>query len=612
MLKRLVLLFSLVCLAIPIFAQAEEDTTPPQPKYTLEEVLVTASRIVEPPLKLPAQITIIDGKELRMHGVSQFSDISYLIPTSDLSSFGYLGGLSTLSIRGARSEQTLFLLDGRPVNDPQNGIFNLSTVPLCLLHRIEIIRGGASSLWGANAMGGVVNLVTKRFGEGLPYSRIALKNGSYNTSMTELEFGRRIGEKVSLFISSELKKSGGFRTNSDYDGTNIGGNLSLDISELWEVGIGAKRYEGKLGIPGDTIYFPSPKARENDYRFDADIKLKGKVPGKETEIQVFGSYLWNEYRNPDLLFGSHEVNQNKMFGVQMEQKFPLFSRYKGTFGLYGEEVIGKLKTEEHKPSLISGFLQFEWNLTQWINLFTSTRLDCHSVYGRQLSPSIGATLSLRDKVVFYLNWNRSFRAPTLNELYYPGFGNPNLEPERSTGIESGLKMESSTTQGSIAYFRRWIKDMIQFSVENGVWAPYNIGETNIKGIELDLQVSPGDFLTAGFNFTLLEALDDAGNRLMYRPREKGGGFIEVGRTFMKDKLEGTVLVSGNFVGKRLSETDRELPGYSLLNTKFSWRILDLTFFLGLQNLLNSDYEIREGYPMPGRNHILGLEWELWD
>jgi len=99
---------------------------------------------------------------------------------------------------------------------------------------------------------------------------------------------------------------------------------------------------------------------------------------------------------------------------------------------------------------------------------------------------------------------------------------------------------------------------------------------------------------------------------MYRPREKGGGFIEVGRTFMKDKLEGTVLVSGNFVGKRLSETDRELPGYSLLNTKFSWRILDLTFFLRLQNLLNSDYEIREGYPMPGRNHILGLEWELWD
>ncbi len=154
--------------------------------------------------------------------------------------------------------------------------------------------------------------------------------------------------------------------------------------------------------------------------------------------------------------------------------------------------------------------------------------------------------------------------------------------------------------------------MIQFGVEDGVWTSYNIGEANVGGVELDLQVSPKDFLSAGFNFAISRAVDGLDNWLMYQPEKKAGGFAEVARAFKDDKLEGRILISGEFVGKRLSETREELPGYHLFHTRFMWRILDVTFFLRLENLLDCRYEVRQGYPMPGREHMFGLEWEFWD
>ncbi|KPJ60441.1 MAG: hypothetical protein AMJ46_06765 [Latescibacteria bacterium DG_63] len=591
-------------------AEVEQDTVPPQPKYTLEEVLVTASRISESPLKLPAQVSIIDGKDLRLHGTSELADLTYLVPTSNLSSFGYLGALSTLSIRNAKSEQVLFLLDGRPLNDPQNGVFNVSTVPLCLLHRIELIRGGASSLWGANAVGGVVNLVTNRFGQGLPYTRISLKSGSQNTSITEVQFGRQIGNRTSFFLCAELKKSDGFRTNSDFLGKTVGGNFRHSIAPLWEVGIGVRRYEGELGVPGDTIYLETLNAREEDYRLDADITLRGKTADHETEVQVFGSDIWNTYTNPDFDYG--ETNRTKLVGMQLEQNYILLAHHKATYGLYGETIFGEIKDEEHRPHLLSQFLHIEWKLREWFNLFTGARVDCHSAYDRQVSPSIGVTLSLEDRYAVYLTMNRSFRAPTLNEMYYPGFGNPDLLPEKSREIESGLKLESSRLNGHIAYFHRWAQDMIEYGAENGIWAPYNIGEANIEGIECGLHADWHDFLNAGLNFSLSKARDGADNPLIYQPEKRMGGFVSLRRAFKDDKIEGTLLLSGEYTDRRVSEAGDELPAYFLSNAKLSCRVLALTFFFRVQNLSDSEYELRRGYPMPGRNHIFGLEWELWD
>lgn len=613
MVKWLFLLFAGVSVFGTALGETEEDTTIPKPKYTLEEVLVTASRIGESALKLPAQITIIEGKRIRMHGVSELGDLSCLIPASNLSHHGYLGGVSTISLRSSGSGQTLFLLDGRPVNDPQNGVFNISTVPLCMLHRIEIMRGGASSLWGANAMGGVVNLVTKRFGEGIPYTRIAVKNGSHRTSISEVEFGTTMGERMRFFVSAELKKSDGFRDNSDYDGTNIGGNLSCSLGSLWEVGIGFKRYQGELGIPGSTTWI-TPNAREDDYRLDADLRLKRLAPGNETEIQIFGSEISNVYDDTNEWGEIHEMNRTNPLGVQFEQRWTLFDRHRTTFGLYGERVVGDLgvgggEDTTRVTHLLSAFVQFDASITPWMNLFASVRGDSHSAYGRQLSPSIGVTLPIKDRYAVYFSWNRSFRAPNLNELYYPMYGNPDLDPEIGTAIDLGFKMERPAVCGGISFYRRWVKDMIHYGSD---WKPYNIKEAKIEGVELDVEASGGDFLLAGFNLALSEAADESDRLLAYQPQMKAGGHVEVGRTFRDDKLEGRVLVTGEWIDMRLSETGEELPGYHLFHAKFLWRIIDLTVFYKLRNLFDSEYEVRQGYPMPGRDHTLGLEWELWD
>jgi outer membrane cobalamin receptor len=452
--------------------------------------------------------------------------------------------------------------------------------------------------------------MTKRFGAGLPYTRIGLKNGSHATSITEVEFGRTIGERLNLFVSGELKKSDGFRPNSDYSGTNVGGNLSWLMSPSWEASIGVKRHEGELGVPGDTIFFPTPNARQEDYRLDADLKLKRLSSFNQTEIQFFGSEVWNNYTDSD--FGYDEMNQNTLSGIQVEQRFRLLNRHRGTAGLYGERVVADLGGGEHETHLYSSFLQLDLNSHPWMNWFVGGRIDSHSEYGRQFSPSAGATLSLQDVCAVYLNWNKSFRAPTLNELYYPGFGNPSLSPELSTGVELGMKMRSGVVRGNISYFRRWMKDMIQFTLEEGQWAPYNVAEAQVEGAELEIEFLPGGFLSSGFNLVVSETVDGLGGEVMYQPRVKGGGYVEAGRTFKEGKLEGALIVSGELVGQRNSETGEQLEKYSLIHTKLLWRILDLTVSYRLQNLLDTRYEVRQGYPMDGRSHILGLEWELWD
>jgi outer membrane cobalamin receptor len=164
----------------------------------------------------------------------------------------------------------------------------------------------------------------------------------------------------------------------------------------------------------------------------------------------------------------------------------------------------------------------------------------------------------------------------------------------------------------LSYFRRWVKDMIQFTVEEGRWAPYNAARAEVEGAELDVEFSLGDDLSSGFNLAVSETVDGSGNEMMYQPRVKGGGYVQARRCFKGEKLEGGLIVSGEFVGQRLSETGQGLEKYSLIHTKLLWRILDLTIFYRLQNLLDTQYEVRQGYPMDGRSHILGLEWELWD
>ncbi len=594
-------------------AQDTQDSIPPEPEYSLEEIVVLAFRIDESALGLPARVFLIEEDAIRLHGVSELGDLSYLLPASNVASYGYLGGLSTLSLRGARSDQVLFLLDGRPVNDPQSGIFNMATLPPSMVSRVEVVSGGASSLWGPNAVGGVVNLVTKGFDDDRPYSRIAVRNGSYRTALTDLDFGRRLGDRLGMYVSSQLKRSDGFRENSDFEGNNVSGHFTYSFDPKWEVVARFKRYESTLGVPGDTTRFGrSPNARQRDYRLDGDIVLRRSVPGNHAEIQVFGSNIWNHYQNPDI--GYSGVNTGRVYGIQVEERLSLLDRHASTVGLYGERIESEIEGDEQKTHLVSGFTHALVRLSPWMNIFAGGRFDHHSKYGSQFSPSVGVALPFGGRYSAYLNWNKSFRAPTLNELYYPGFGNPELEPERSSEVECGLKLETDYVRGSIAVSRRAVKDMIEYAFNPDDWSflPYNLGRADVSNLEMNLETSAGDWFAGGINLSLSENADEMGERLIYQPVTKMAEYVAVGRTLKEGRIEGRILLSGEHMSERLTETDSELPWQHLFHTKLSCRILDLTFTLRLQNILDTEYELRQGYPMPGRNYLLGAEWEFHD
>ena len=526
---------------------------------TLEPIIVEETPL-KPPLDYPSAFsTVIDLEDFGGE-YNTTSEILSFSPGVFVRDFGGFGQLQTLSIRGSSNDQAVVLLDGVRLNTALGGI-DLSTIPLDYVEKFEIIRGGSSALVGTDAIGGVVNIVTKSTDK--PFTFGSVTYGSFNTLSINLSRAQKFKNLSYLFSYAHTQSKGDFefesvndiilsRINNEFLSESVLAKLEYDLNG-WKVGFLNEFYFDDKGVPG-LGEFQQPNSNQQDVRNLTSIKLlKEKFIRDDIglEIVFFNIFDQLKFTNPDPTIGIPIDTLQRDFAFGIDPKLTWFAPFNQivTFATeIKEEILTDKDFGEPKRFTFSAFLSDEIHLfDDLLIIIPIIRYDLITTSAEEqedfppgiignsrvvnttesaFSPKLGIIISPLRYLSIKGNVGRSFRVPSFNELFFPeeGFigGNPDLKPESSIDFDVGLVFSHPRIGFEINYFRSSIDDLILFIFVSAIRIePLNVGEVTQQGIETSVVLRPINFIELFAGYTFLDGeLEDTGAQLPGRPRNK--------------------------------------------------------------------------------------------
>ena len=597
-------------LALSVSAQV---TTNPR----LDPVIVTATRILTPLDQTLGDNSVVSRQTLE---TSPDASLAETLGRQRGITFVNYGGpqtLSSINMRGTNSKQSLVLIDGMRVNSPTNGLPVLNAIPVNAIERIEVVRGAASSLYGADAIGGVVNIITRQSEGDQPLSAYATAGvGSYDTSEYTAGFsGSQNGWRYSL--------NGGYGQSAGFNATN-GQYASADNPDkdsYYRANIGGQL--AHTWRQGQTIQIQTLQSRINggydtfDKVFDDRVvqTLSNTILSSSNQLtdhwksQLSASFLQekNETQNNPRgggtgYFQSEQaqyqwINTLALTPTQtitagyerLEQSVEAFS-----YGASVDFTNDRVHTDAFMATYIG-----QWGPHQ---VQASARLDSNSQYGDFTTGSLAYAYD------FDANWranvatNTAFRAPNFNELYYPGFGNADLKPEHSHNIETGLRYRHDKGELGITAFYNKITDLIVS--QSPTFIPQNVDTAVIKGISLSASQDIGrqttitgsvDFLSP-YNTTNDEQLPFNAQRVL--------------RLAATHQISDFDLDADWYLSSSRRDGQVTLGGYGLFNLGIGYAVnKQLKLQLRWNNVFDKNYTLVQGYNTPGSNVFFNVAVE---
>lgn len=599
-----------VCLALgapPLLAQ----TAPP----VSADVVVTADAQPEPRRTLGAAATVIDADEIDRSKTASLTDVLRAVPGLDVVRTGGPGDVTSLFLRGTNSTQTLVLVDGVKRNSPFFGGVDLSSLSTVNLSRVEVVRGPFSALYGSEAIGGVVQILTRRAPEAAYSARFVAGAGNGSAFEGMADAAVRAGA-FTVTAGWRRSASDGALPNETFDGTSWNGGVEAALGMDATLGVVVRHDAGRTGVPFSgalatpnrvttadttTLAVPLTLAIGGGTRLEASFFAARDKPTLSDPDDPYG-YTFSETDAGRLGgrlvltrdFGAHRVSAGGDYehtSVTSRDAYgtPLDGATTGNWALFAEDRIALLDER--------------------LVLTVGLRQDENSAFGGATSPRATLVYFPLPALKVRLAGGAAFRAPTTGELYYPFSGNPNLKPERSRAWEAGA--EYTVAPGltfEASYFWNDVKDLIQFVPHT--YTNENVGEARMQGVETALRGDLGGGLFARVSYGYLDARDlDTGLPLLRRPFNRAAA--TVGKTFAKG---GSFEVTARFVGSR---PDLDVADFVTRVTMPSYVTIDLAgtlppllFHLApyarVTNLLDRDYAEAAGYPAPGRRFLAGL------
>lgn len=605
--------------------------------YMLKGMVVTATRTPLAERSAPASVSVIEPDPLTPN-VDAANRLAQTAGAA-LGGTGGIGSVLSLSIRGAATNQVLYLLDGLPVNSAQNGSYDLNRI-LSQAERIEIVRGPTSSLYGANAVAGVVNIITRDSKQLKPYSKINFEKGSSSSQVWEAMVSRPLAQWASISMGATWKKTGGQRVNSDYDGTNYFLEMFAQPYSLFEAKLRYQEYKSQNGVPG-WLLSPSFTDRQKDWGKDFSLKLSydqnSFVSVSRNSIENM-SYSYVTSRNYTL--------QTNVEGQYQHSWMPQISTTVGAgYQMVESDITGVGNPElKHKAA----FLIQQMEPVKDLLILGSARYDKDYAYQSQVSPSLSVNYGIFENFNIYASYGQGFRAPVINDIFWPltlypaysiygvnyvssSSGNTNLEPETSKQYELGLKCSFNNLNLSSSVFQRSTMDLIDWTYSDNFISieslldttiyshnyPINRGKVQSSGLELSFNYAPWQWLALGANYTYCKTFQDTTDLpvLPYKPQHIANGSITINDIqIVPDlKLGWRFWSQYNDIQKAGSyDPVDNLPAYIVSNQVLSLKIADARVYYKIENLFNADYQTRYGYPMPRRTQSFGVTLELWD
>jgi len=631
-----------ILLSIPLHGSLSQQKENDSVKtYVLKGVVITATLSPVSLTDSPCITEIMDAQIIQNANGTTLADVLGNAGGLYVKDYGGNGALKTASLRGSSPEHLLVLVNGNRLNSSQNGLVDLSLIPANDIERIELVHGGSSALYGADAIGGVINIIT-RSAAGMKHLRSELTAGSFGFQKYLLEIQGHSGSTG--FLSSYSSETGrddfafNFRRNSLPDTTLNRKNADFTRKQLFincdlpGVKMTAQYAVADRGVPGP---FRGLQSAAGARQSDSNLNLSGSYENNGSEALNFvvrGCFQYNleTYIDPDPvypmnsyyknIFGS--VNPQAALSVSPDQKLIIGCEL-GQATLEGNDFGVKI-TRLQKAAYVAGesHFDFERSFFDRLSLYQTVRYDQISDAGFALTPKFGINFRvLREgDIRFRTSVGENFRSPSFNDLYYPGFSNPALKPERSTSFDASVSAGFNfcgEQSASLAYFHIDTQDRILL---NPFYVPSNIGRVISDGAEFGYDGQfLGKSLIFGVKYTFTDARKKNSDYAGDSTYDKQLPYTPLNMLVLSLKLSFNP-ISANIVqhmtGLRYTAQDNleSLPSYGITDANLTIKgitgPLNVELKAEVNNLFNADYEMSEFYPMPGRSFrfILGAEY----
>jgi outer membrane cobalamin receptor len=578
----------------------------------LDEVVVTATRIEESIQDVAQDVTVITKKQIESGSYQSVSEIIRNVAALNVIEYGSRGSASTVSMRTSTAGQVLVMIDGKRLNKPGDGQVDLNTVsvPLENIERIEVLRGASSALYGADAMGGVINIITKIPDQ--PVTNLSASYGRFVTKDISLSTSQKI-KNAGFYLSLSKESSDGFRKNSDYDTAAVSTKLTYAFTKDIRADITLDYNHKDAGSPGPVTWL-TPLASQEDENFLAGINVKIK----DTLLKLYSHNARIDYVNP----GSEDnTHRNHILGLDLQHSLSIGSSNLLTGGI--EIIEEKINSSDnindansigkHGRTRKGIFLQNETSLAEKAILTIGLRYDSIASEER-FSPKASVLIKLPWQTNLSLSAGQGFRVPEMNALYWPdtdwAVGNPDLKPEKSTEYEINMqKFFGNTGHIKVVGFEKRSTDLIQWQeISPFKWSPVNVSKARIRGFETEGKLH-FDVLDLGLSYTFMDPEDrTADDKIRFSTRHQIKGSASVYP--MKDT---TVSFEASYISRYVVRKGD--PGcYFLLDGKISRKIKlpkgTTELFITGKNILDRDYQTTKDYPMPPVRFSGGISYSF--
>lgn len=577
-----------------------------QQVQSLDSVTIESTRIDLPFKENSRTISIITAEVIEGSPATNLAELLQQEAGIDIRRQGIYGMQADLYIRGGSFDQTLLLIDGIKVEDPQTGHHTLNiALPLEVIKRIEIIKGPAARIFGQNAFTGAINIVTKTNGD--LKNNVGFQLGSYNQQHATATLGKRL-DKASVMGHASINSSEGYRYNTDFQNQNYFLKSSFN-TKTTPIDVIATFSERKFG--GNQFYAIDAKEQYEETQSSlvgistiikrGDLKISPQLYWKRNQDMYL--YIRN---NPSVYRNLHISNK---VGIQIN------SSYSSSFGVTGFGIdVAKVKMNSNRLGnrerwMGNFFLEHRFSLLDnKLDVTPGVAVNYFSEFDFNAFPGIDLGYRINDSFRVYANAGYTYRVPTYNDLYYVGrqdIGNENLVPERAISEEIGLKYFGNKLTASVAFFNRDSDNLIDYTKENedDKWQSNNLKRLNSNGIEAQLS-SPfklGQYTQSlSLGYTCLN--EDLGT--------VKSNFSKYVINSLNQHLTANIKTqfSKNFSQSVVYKFADRANGenYSVVDVQLKLMINTLELTLTGNNIFNASYIETGIVPMPKGNVLVGL------
>ncbi len=587
----------------------------------LEEVIVTAAKAKTPAKRVTRAVSVIPEEQLSVEKGEFVSDALSDVPGILVRRTGSIGRTTAVVIRGANATQVHVTMDGAHVASPTLGSFDFNHVTPDNLERMEVLRGPGSTLYGSDAMGGVINLVTRR-GKGPMTYAYTQEFGGQNTWREGGSLQGQI-EKWHLSGSASRLDSDGLSQNGDYENVNLSTRIGYDFAEETTLDFSLRHIFAIVGID-DGPFRPDPNRRDRERQTIATATLEAPITSWWSQRWRISTSIGNLIDNDPSNGGTEADSLSKLdterYGAEWMNRFSLAKWDTLTVGFEFEDREADRRTGGANQNFSkaqttrSVYLQNQWNPWDPLTVVTGARFFRESAFGSDEVFDASAAYFLAPwNLKLRGGWAEGFRVPSLNELFFPNFGVPTLGPERSETFEVGVDqvLFEDKVHWSETLFRTNYRDLIQIvRLTPTSSQPQNVGRSRIDGSELELELKPWDPWVLRGSYTHLEANERPSQEELLRVPKNTIGF-SVGLVPSK-KWEAQL--QGLLVSSREESTGtnsrNKTKGYLKFDLFTQYRFTSwMKGYMRIENLTDRRYSEILGFPAAGTVASVGVTVE---